>query len=182
MLMRHRRRGLIALAVIAIILIPVFTSFAENIKYIYDDLKRLEKMIFDNGTVIEYVYDEIGNRDQKAIYKVPIISVIPSSYDYGSVNAGSSSDKIFTVQNPGNLDLEIYSVTSPLSPYSLTESCSGLTLALYETCSITVSFQPPLSDGALLTGSFNIESNDPNYSSVTVNLSGTTPDLKPPTG
>jgi hypothetical protein len=59
-------KGIIVLTVIALILIPILSSFAETIKYIYDDLNRLQRMEYGDGSVIEYNYDEIGNREQKA--------------------------------------------------------------------------------------------------------------------
>ncbi|MDP3028708.1 MAG: RHS repeat domain-containing protein [Deltaproteobacteria bacterium] len=33
--------------------------------YTYDDLNRLLQVEYDDGTVIEYVYDEVGNRLQR---------------------------------------------------------------------------------------------------------------------
>jgi len=48
-------------------LLAVVSSFADSISYTYDDLNRLTKTQYGSGTVIEYTYDEVGNRLQKKI-------------------------------------------------------------------------------------------------------------------
>jgi hypothetical protein len=89
------------------------------VKYIYDDLNRLKWAKYEDGTVIEYIYDEVGNREQKVTFRVPDISVTPYSYDYGNVEIVNYSDKVFTVKNTGGVDLIIDTVTSPSSPFSV---------------------------------------------------------------
>jgi YD repeat-containing protein len=42
-------------------------SHAETINYIYDELNRLIRVEYGDGTVIEYTYDKVGNRQQKTI-------------------------------------------------------------------------------------------------------------------
>ena len=37
-------------------------SFAETINYTYDDMSRLIKAQYGDGTAVEYVYDILGNR------------------------------------------------------------------------------------------------------------------------
>ena len=45
-----------------------FVSFAQNnIDYKYDNLDRLLKLQYSNGTIIEYGYDELGNRVSKTV-------------------------------------------------------------------------------------------------------------------
>jgi endo-1,4-beta-xylanase len=58
--MRHGL--LISLAVISLIVISFNTSFAETTNYVYDELNRLIRVEYGNGTVIEYIYDSAGNR------------------------------------------------------------------------------------------------------------------------
>jgi YD repeat-containing protein len=43
------------------------TSFAESITNIYDDLNRLIRTEYGDGTALTYDYDEVGNRTQKYI-------------------------------------------------------------------------------------------------------------------
>ena len=181
--LKGKQKGFIILTIVVIIFVLIGGSFTEATNYIYDDLHRLKKIKLDNGTVIEYEYDLIGNREREVINNFPVITVIPLSYDFGSVNVGTPSDKSFLVQNTGSADLVISLVNNPSLPFSiLTENCSGQVLAVSETCSINVRFEPLSSDGFLHTDSFNIDSNDPDNGALTLNLSGTTHDLLPPTG
>ena len=53
--------------IIALLLTSFITSYAETITYVYDDLNRLTRKIYDTGMVIEYIYDEVGNRLQEII-------------------------------------------------------------------------------------------------------------------
>ena len=39
------------------------TAFATT--YNYDNLHRLTRVVYDNGTVITYTYDEVGNRTRR---------------------------------------------------------------------------------------------------------------------
>ena len=52
-----------------IILLNFISSFAgaETIQYIYDDARQLKKVIYGDGTTIEYVYDGSDNRIVKTI-------------------------------------------------------------------------------------------------------------------
>ncbi|MEW6746637.1 MAG: RHS repeat domain-containing protein [Planctomycetota bacterium] len=52
-------------AVIAFLLLASSSLFA--ITYEYDQLNRLKKVTYDNGTVIEFTYDAAGNRTAKRI-------------------------------------------------------------------------------------------------------------------
>ena len=113
----------------------------------------------------------------------PVISVIPSSHNYGSVNAGNYSDNAFTVNNTGGADLVIGAVNPPSSPFSIVaDGCSGHIIPIGGTCLITIRFAPAVSDGTVITGHFTVNSNDPDAGAVTINLSGTTPDYTPPSG
>jgi PKD repeat protein len=62
-------------------------------------------------------------------------------------------------------------VTTPSSPFSIvTEDCSGSTLTASDSCTIQARFAPTA--GGSAEGSFDIPSNDPDESTVTVSLSG----------
>ncbi|MCP4351612.1 MAG: choice-of-anchor D domain-containing protein [Desulfobacterales bacterium] len=61
--MKHRT--LIWIISIALILAPVLTISAETINYTYDDMLRLKRAEYQDGTIVEYVYDNLGNRLQK---------------------------------------------------------------------------------------------------------------------
>ncbi|MDD5154149.1 MAG: RHS repeat protein [Desulfovibrionales bacterium] len=57
-------KGWIMSVVLAFSFLFLFASLAGAIDYTYDDLNRLLRVEYDDGTVIEYVYDEVGNRVQ----------------------------------------------------------------------------------------------------------------------
>ncbi len=112
----------------------------------------------------------------------PAISVTDSvapitdlSVPFGSVNAGSSATQTVTVKNTGTASLSVGAVGSanPLAaPFSIkADTCSNQTVAPTASCTITVAFAPTAT-GAF-TDSFNIPSNDPAKSTVTMNVSGT---------
>ena len=54
------------LTIIALFVIS-FYGFSEAITYEYDNLNRLITATYNDGTVVEYSYDEVGNRVSKVI-------------------------------------------------------------------------------------------------------------------
>ena len=40
---------------------------AGSVSYEYDALGRLERIVYDDGTVIEFVYDAAGNRTSRVV-------------------------------------------------------------------------------------------------------------------
>jgi sugar lactone lactonase YvrE len=93
---------------------------------------------------------------------------------YGSVTQGNTSDQTVTVTNTGTADLVIGTIANanPLAaPFSITaDTCSGQTLAPSGTCALTVRFAP--TGTGLFTDSFDIPSNDPDTSTITVSVLG----------
>lgn len=69
---RQKVKSLILLMVCAFILTSIISSFAETMRYIYDDLNCLIQVDYGNGTAVEYSYDEVGNRLQKGAISVPV--------------------------------------------------------------------------------------------------------------
>lgn len=65
--MQLRRRATIAMAVAALVMVSLISSFAETVSYTYDDMLRLARAQFENGTIFEYIYDELGNRLIKTV-------------------------------------------------------------------------------------------------------------------
>ncbi len=56
------RHGLIiSIAVVALLFVPVVTSYPRTTTYIYDELNRLIRVVYDDGRS-EYTYDASGNR------------------------------------------------------------------------------------------------------------------------
>lgn len=93
---------------------------------------------------------------------------------FGDVTEGNSSDQTLTVANDGNADLVIGTIAQvdpQTTPFSILDDlCSGQTLAPAENCILIVRFSPTTT-GAF-NDSFEIPSNDPDESTVTVNVSG----------
>ncbi len=66
--MRKRRMywELLLCMMISFIVVPCISSFAETTAtYTYDDLNRLIRVQYGDGSSIEYGYDEVGNRTVK---------------------------------------------------------------------------------------------------------------------
>lgn len=67
MLRTIQLRLLINITIIGLVLGPgpILVSHAETIDYVYDDLNRLIGAYYSDGTVVDYTYDEVGNRLEK---------------------------------------------------------------------------------------------------------------------
>ncbi len=129
----------------------------------------------DNGSLSgsAYVYH--------TIVPVPDITVIDSVVPnndsilpFGDITEQAYSDQIVTVTNDGNADLTLGSIAvadALLSPFTIEiNNCSGQVLTPASNCTITVRFAPQ-STGSF-NDSFDIPSDDPDESSVIVNVSG----------
>jgi YD repeat-containing protein len=57
-----RHELLISITVFALLFTSIITSYAETVNYIYDDLNRLIRVDYGAGTIIDYTYDDVGNR------------------------------------------------------------------------------------------------------------------------
>jgi YD repeat-containing protein len=67
MSIKIRHGLLISIAIIGLFITSVVTSYAETTNYIYDELNRLIRVEYEDGTIIEYTYDKVGNRLEKTI-------------------------------------------------------------------------------------------------------------------
>ncbi|MCI5142388.1 MAG: hypothetical protein D3909_11870, partial [Candidatus Electrothrix sp. ATG1] len=47
------------------LLFPIINATAETLQYTYDDSGSLQQILFDDGTVLDYVYDNMDNRLQR---------------------------------------------------------------------------------------------------------------------
>jgi len=65
--MRHGL--LISLVVISLIVISFTTSYTDTTNYIYDELNRLIRVEYEDGNIIEYIYDATGNRSHLYVGK-----------------------------------------------------------------------------------------------------------------
>jgi len=137
----------LALVVLVGLVLP---CFAETVTYEYDDLYRLKKATYSDGTVIEYTYDAAGNR--QSVIKIPpaqtptvSISADPLSIEYGmsstltwvSTNATTCSID----QGIGAVNASGSTLVSPLATttYTITATGAGGTA----TASATITVGPP---------------------------------------
>ncbi|WP_231758563.1 choice-of-anchor D domain-containing protein [Microbulbifer elongatus] len=93
----------------------------------------------------------------------------PASVSFSNVAPGNTGTQVVTVSNQGLAPLTISSTSAPAAPFSITSNnCS--TVAAGNSCAITVEFAPSAegSFGSAIT----LTSNDPDESSLTINLSG----------
>jgi len=101
----------------------------------------------------------------------PGINVLPASVEFPTVIIGTGAEETVTIQNSGNANLVIGTITSPSSPFQIVEDhCSGETLPFGANCTLTIRFSP-ISAGTF-TGSFDIPSNDSQKNPVVTHLSG----------
>jgi len=102
--------------------------------------------------------------------QLPDIEVSPLSYDFGTVTIGSSISKTFTIQNLGNVDLNIDLIELSGSQYfALSNNCPSI-LSPQESCEVEVSFAPLSTDSVNAT--ILITSDDPDESTINISLSG----------
>ncbi len=105
-------------------------------------------------------------------------SVLPADdlqLAFGDVLQGTAADETFTISNAGTAALTIGNIANAnvlAAPFSLlNDNCSGQTVAVAASCSLTVRFAP--TTAAISNDSFDIPSDDPDENPVTLNLSGT---------
>jgi len=103
-----------------------------------------------------------------------VVPVDDHMINFGAITHSTSADQLVTVSNDGNVDLNIGTIAAQnvlLSPYSIVaDFCSGVAVPPLSSCTFTVLFAPT----AVYTynESFDIPSDDPDQSSVIINLSG----------
>jgi YD repeat-containing protein len=108
MSLRIRHGLLISIAILSLFITSVVISYAETVNYVYDELNRLIRVEYEDGTVIEYIYDKAGNRLEKTIQipdtTPPVTTASPPGGMYNTAQAvtltcndgeGSGCDKIY---------------------------------------------------------------------------------------
>ncbi|MEA2013788.1 MAG: DUF1566 domain-containing protein [Thermodesulfobacteriota bacterium] len=112
---------------------------------------------------------------QAGSFDYSIISVLPGSADFGSVDVEATSQaKSFTITNTGTADLEIGTISiagAAASEFNIQDdNCSGQTVAPSGTYTMKVVFSPA-SEGSK-SATLLIPSNDPETPTLSVPLSG----------
>ncbi|HXP68735.1 MAG TPA: choice-of-anchor D domain-containing protein, partial [Candidatus Dormibacteraeota bacterium] len=97
-----------------------------------------------------------------------LLSANPSSFNFNSVNDGSSASVNVTLTNTGNSNVMISGVTATGTGFSAT-GVSGTTLTPNQTATLVITFAP--TTAGAVTGNVAVSSNASN--SPTINLAGT---------
>jgi len=72
------RKLMICLAATVLLFLSASRCPAENLVYTYDDLNRLDQVIYPDGTMIKYAYDNVGNRREQRIESVDLVVTLVS--------------------------------------------------------------------------------------------------------
>jgi PKD repeat protein len=118
MLPKLKHQALMTFAVIAFIFLPAVASFAETLKYVYDNLSRLKSIEYGNGTMIVYLYDEVGNRISATSESDSDVDGMPDAWEatYG-LNSNFPNDAGYDKDGDGLTNLQEYqSGTVPTNP------------------------------------------------------------------
>jgi subtilisin family serine protease len=144
-----------------------------------DELElALKQSAVDLGTIgadNSYGYGLIDVSAAYLFVQNPVISVYPSSYNFGKLKEGLlSSSQTFTVTNQGLQDLMVdaasISGTNSSDFGVLSDTCSGQVVVSAGSCNIQVVFEP--TSGGSKSAELLISSNDPNQNPYHVTLSG----------
>jgi YD repeat-containing protein len=105
---KMRHAVLIGMTIIALVFASVTISYAETVNYIYDELNRLIRVEYGDGSIVEYTYDNAGNRletkTQVADTTPPTTTASPPGGTYNTAQTvtltcndgtGSGCDKIY---------------------------------------------------------------------------------------
>jgi len=111
----------------------------------------------------------------------PRILVSSTQIDFGDIVMDNFSEQVYTIKNVGSSTLSIGQIAQadPLAlPFSIfNNKCSGSGLTANQTCTFNIRFSPT-SQGKGFTDSFDIPSNDTNFGSVTVSVTGNAEGLR----
>ncbi|MBI5056234.1 MAG: thrombospondin type 3 repeat-containing protein [Nitrospirae bacterium] len=111
MVFKSGSKALTGLAIVTFIFFGATLSYsAETIDYVYDDLNRLESVLYENGAAIDYYYDEVGNRENKIVTMADTDGDgIPDDGDL----SGTAGDNSCTGGNTVNCDDNCYLTPNP---------------------------------------------------------------------
>src|SRR3990170_6372665 len=146
--------------------------------------KRLSNLVF--CVIICYFFSLIscgggGGGGGGSTAQPPRILVSSTQIDFGDIVMDNFSEQVYTIKNVGSSTLSIGQIAQadPLAlPFSIfNNKCSGSGLTANQTCTFNIRFSPT-SQGKGFTDSFDIPSNDTNFGSVTVSVTGNAEGLR----
>ena len=76
--MMNRQIKLSAFITVLLFLLISVPAFSASVQYTYDDLNRVARVEYNNGTAVEYTYGDAGSRLCK---KVAIVNICEGDFD-----------------------------------------------------------------------------------------------------
>jgi YD repeat-containing protein len=134
----NRKFHVLCLVVALAFLLAYAGAFAANIQYNYDDLNRLTKVVYEDGTIIEYSYDAAGNRLTKAV----IPNNPPNTPSSPSIVSGATGVSIYadpgwTGGDPNTGDTVTYDIYLDTNNPPTTKVASGLPTPTFDPGTLT---------------------------------------------
>ena len=108
-------KALLIFTIFAVSLLSVSSANAVTGSYIYDELDRLTQVTYDDGTVINYTYDEIGNRTTAVVTLSDATAPTVTGFTIPSTSA-SLSVLVTTFTATDNLGVAGYLITESSTP------------------------------------------------------------------
>lgn len=93
----------------ALLCLALLAPAAQSIEYFYDELDRLVEVQYDDGTVVQYTYDEGGNRLTRMVTEDRDGDGIVYSGEAGFCTGGNTTgcqDNCPTIANAGQVDVD----------------------------------------------------------------------------
>jgi MYXO-CTERM domain-containing protein len=113
--------------------------------------------------LVDVIFD-----DHMTHVPLPDIRMSSASYDLGEVPVGGASERVLTIDNVGEADLEV-TLRMPSAPFEV--DAMTLTIPPSSADAFTVFFSPDMAGSA--GGVVILETNDPDESTVAIRLTGT---------
>ena len=106
--MQKIKKLILTITALALIFTPFMTAHAETATHTYDELNRLMKSEYSDGTTIIYDYDKIGNRTlNRKYYKPHLLTVQKTGTGAGTItsspariNCGATCSETFSEDTP----------------------------------------------------------------------------------
>ena len=141
--------------------------FADSISYEYDDLYRLIRATYSDGTVIEYTYDAAGNR--QSVIKIPpaqaptvSLAADPVSIPYGASSTltwtSTNALSCFIDQDIGNVPVSGSIAITPIATTTYTITATGPGGTASASSTITVTTPPPAPTVSITANPTSIQS------------------------
>ncbi len=150
---------MIGFFVLPLVFIATAPVFAVTFQYVYDDTRQLVKAIDSNGNIVEYVYDELGNRLEVKRYTISGLAIhgfTPSTAPVGSTvtiqGQGFSVNPLDNIVTIGGVQVTVISATEYELVVIIPEGLpSGDIVVTVNGISATASKQFAVSPGPVIT-------------------------------